>query len=82
MGLRHFMLSAALSLVGAAGLSTAAHTEDRVLRASLNTELQILDPIFSTVNATRVFAYMVFDTLVSIDNEGKYHPQMLEFWRR
>jgi len=58
-----------------------ARAEDQILRASLNTELQILDPIFSTVNATRVFAYMVFDTLVSIDNEGEYHPQMLEGWQ-
>jgi peptide/nickel transport system substrate-binding protein len=62
-------------------LSSHAWAEGRILRASLNTELQILDPIYSTVNATRVFAYMVFDMLVSIDNEGKYHPQMLESWR-
>lgn len=58
-----------------------ARAEDRTLRASLNTELQILDPIVSTVNATRVFAYMVYDTLVGIDNEGRYHPQMLEGWQ-
>ncbi len=58
-----------------------ARAEDQVLRASLNTELQILDPIYSSVNATRVFAYMVFDTLVGIDNAGQYHPQMLEGWK-
>ena len=46
--------------------------------ASLNTELQSLDPICWAVNATRVFAYLVFDMLVSIDNEGKHHPRMLE----
>jgi peptide/nickel transport system substrate-binding protein len=57
-----------------------ANGEGGVLRASLNTELQILDPIVSTVNATRVFAYLVYDTLVSIDNEGNYHPQMLKDW--
>ena len=80
MGLRHFMLSAALSLVGAAGLSTAAHTEDRVLKVSLQTELQVLDPIITTINATRVFAYLVFDQLVAIDSEGHYKPQMLAGW--
>lgn len=68
-----------VSLLGS-GL-THVQADDRTLRASLNTELQFLDPIFSTINATRVFAYMVFDTLVSIDNDGKYHPQMLESWR-
>ena len=25
---------------------------------------------------------MVYDTLVSIDNQGRYHPQMLEGWQR
>src|SRR3984885_11381915 len=58
-----------------------ASAEEQVLQVSLNTELQILDPIYTTVNATRVFAYMVFDTLVSIDNAGQYHPQMLEGWK-
>jgi peptide/nickel transport system substrate-binding protein len=48
---------------------------------SLNTELQVLDPIVTTINATRVFAYLVFDELIAIDNEGQYHPQMLEGWQ-
>jgi peptide/nickel transport system substrate-binding protein len=65
-----------------AGLSAVAgaRAEDRVIRASLNTELQVLDPIVTTINATRVFAYLVFDELVAIDNEGRYHPQMLDGW--
>jgi peptide/nickel transport system substrate-binding protein len=57
-----------------------ARADDSVLRASLNTELQVLDPIVTTINATRVFAYLVFDELVGIDNEGRYHPQMLQGW--
>src|SRR4029434_7360582 len=68
------------SLVGAAGVSAAAHTEDRVLKVSLQTELQVLDPIITTINATRVFAYLVFDQLVAIDSEGRYKPQMLAGW--
>jgi peptide/nickel transport system substrate-binding protein len=80
VGLRHFMLSAALSLAGATGLSAAAYSEDRVLKVSLQTELQVLDPIITTINATRVFAYLVFDQLVAIDSEGHYKPQMLAGW--
>lgn len=80
MGLRQFMRSAALSFVGAAGLSVTAYAEDRVLKVSLQTELQILDPIITTINATRVFAYLVFDELVAIDSEGHYKPQMLSGW--
>jgi peptide/nickel transport system substrate-binding protein len=59
----------------------AALADGKVLRVSLNTELQVLDPVVTTINATRVFAYLVFDTLVAIDNEGQYRPQMLEGWQ-
>ena len=61
-------------------LAGTAQAQDRTLKVSLNTELQILDPIVTTINATRVFAYLVFDTLVGMDSEGRYHPQMLEKW--
>lgn len=64
------------------GLSlSGVRADEQVLRVSLNTELQVLDPIVTTINATRVFAYMVFDMLVGIDHEGHYHPQMLEGWQ-
>jgi peptide/nickel transport system substrate-binding protein len=62
-------------------VSAVARADETVIRASLNTELQVLDPIVTTINATRVFAYLVFDTLIAIDNEGKYHPQMLDNWQ-
>ncbi|HEY0420203.1 MAG TPA: ABC transporter substrate-binding protein, partial [Acetobacteraceae bacterium] len=74
--MRPLALAAALL---AATLGTAA-AQPKTLRVSLNTELQVLDPIVTTINATRVFAYMVFDTLVGIDNAGNFRPQMLEGW--
>jgi peptide/nickel transport system substrate-binding protein len=70
-------LAAAAVLVLAA---VPARAEQPPLKVSLNTELQILDPMVATINATRVFAYMVFDQLVGIDHEGRYHPQMLAGW--
>jgi len=73
--------SLVLAAVTIAAIVPGAQAEDRVLRVSLNTELQVLDPIVTTINATRVFAYLVFDMLVAIDNEGNYHPQMLDGWQ-
>ena len=70
----------ALSVLATAGLASKTLAQDRVLKVSLNTELQILDPIITTINATRVFAYMVFDELVGIDSQGHYQPQMLDGW--
>ena len=76
-------IAAALAVAGGllAVASGAVQADDKILRVSLNTELQVLDPIVTTINATRVFAYMVFDTLVGIDREGHYHPQMLQGWQ-
>jgi peptide/nickel transport system substrate-binding protein len=77
---RRAWLAAAIAAALGAAAPAAAQQDRGTLRVSLNTELQILDPLVTTINATRVFAYMVFDTLVGIDGEGRYHPQMLEGW--
>ncbi|MGE0420074.1 MAG: ABC transporter substrate-binding protein [Acetobacteraceae bacterium] len=66
----------------AAALFTApAHAEQKPLRAVMNIELQVLDPIVTTATVTRAFGYMVYDTLVSMDSKGAFHPQMLEGWK-
>ena len=43
-------------------------------------DLTILDPVVTGARPTRNSAYLVFDTLVAVDNEGHYHPQMLQGW--
>lgn len=68
-----------LALAATLGMVRAqAPAPERVLRVSLNTELQVLDPIVTTINATRVFSYLVFDMLFAIDGDGNYQPQMVE----
>src|SRR3954451_12339237 len=61
-------------------IAPPALAQPNTLRAVLNLELQVLDPIITTSNVTRAFAYLVFDTLISMDSEGRYHPQMLAGW--
>jgi peptide/nickel transport system substrate-binding protein len=58
----------------------AADAQQRPLRASMNIELQILDPIVTTATVTRAFGYMVYDTLVAMDSAGNFRPQMLAGW--
>ncbi|MBL6454253.1 ABC transporter substrate-binding protein [Belnapia sp. T6] len=72
--MRRFFLG--LALAAALALPAAAQP----LRVVMNLELQVLDPIITTSNVTRAYAYLVFDTLISMDSEGRYHPQMLEGW--
>jgi peptide/nickel transport system substrate-binding protein len=58
-----------------------ARAQGKVLKVSLSTELQILDPIVTRINSARVFAYLAFDTLVGMDSAGNFKPQMLERWQ-
>jgi ABC-type transport system substrate-binding protein len=47
-------------------ITPAAHAEESTLRAVMNIELPM--------------GYMVYDTLIAMDQEGKFHPQMLQKW--
>lgn len=58
----------------------AAPAAAQPLRFVMNTELQVLDPHITNANVTRTFGYMVFDTLIAMDSQGQYRPQMLEGW--
>jgi peptide/nickel transport system substrate-binding protein len=73
-------LAAAGLLLAGFGLA-AAQPRERPFRLVLNVGLQNLDPIASPSFVTRNFAYMVYDTLVSMDSKGEYRPQMLESWQ-
>ena len=76
---RRFGLLAAAALAMAAG-PVLAQSAERPIKLVLNVGLQVLDPIAGPSFVTRNFAYMVFDTLVSMDGKGEYKPQMLESW--
>src|SRR5690349_11551191 len=71
-------LLCATALLGLAAPAMAQPQQP--LRVILNLELQVLDPIITTSNVTRAFSYLVFDTLVAMDSQGRYRPQMLEGW--
>jgi peptide/nickel transport system substrate-binding protein len=69
-----------LRLAGACALAALmigarAPCPGKVLKVSLSTELQILDPIVTRINSARVFAYLVFDTLVGMDSAGNFRPR-------
>lgn len=72
------MLLAATALVAP---DAQAQAPQRPLRLVLNVGLQTLDPIAGPSFVTRNFSYMVFDTLISMDSQGQFRPQMLDNWR-
>ncbi len=55
----------------------AASSDSKTLRFIPQTDVQVLDPIWTTAYVTRNHGYMVFDTLFAIDSKFKPHPQMV-----
>jgi peptide/nickel transport system substrate-binding protein len=70
-------LLAALSLLVAWPL---AHAQDKVLRIVPHSNLNILDPIWTTQYMARNHGYMVYDTLFGTDEKSRIQPQMVEKW--
>lgn len=73
--------AAAGTALAAPHIPAASAAEDKPLRLVVNVGLQNLDPVNSPSFVTRNFAYLVFDTLASLDSKGEIRPQMLEGWK-
>src|ERR1700712_2214520 len=73
--------AAGLTILTATARPSLGQQADRPIKLVINVGLQTLDPIAGPSFVTRNFAYMVFDTLVSMDSKGQYRPQMLEGWQ-
>src|SRR6516162_5345215 len=67
--------AASLAGFGFAARATAADTN--TLRFIAQSDLRVLDPIWTTAYITRNHGYMVFDTLFALDSKFKPHPQMV-----
>jgi peptide/nickel transport system substrate-binding protein len=76
---RDFGKAAAATALVAAVPRVPAHAADdkKTLRFIAQSDLRVLDPIWTTAYITRNHGYMVFDTLFAIDAEFAPHPQMV-----
>jgi peptide/nickel transport system substrate-binding protein len=70
------------SLVAAFLLAAAlpSGAQDKVIRIVPHSNLNILDPIWTTQYMARNHGYMVYDTLFGTDAANKIQPQMVERW--
>ena len=77
---RDFGKSAAAAALAASVPYAGARAADdkKTLRFVPQTDVQVLDPMWTTAYVTRNHGYMVFDTLFAIDSKFKPHPQMCE----
>ena len=80
-GMTRREFGAAAGAAGFAVLTLSKRTkaaEVKTLRFIPQTDVQVLDPIWTTAYVTRNHGYMVFDTLFAIDSKFKPHPRMVD----
>ena len=72
---RTFIATAAATTLAAPSIGRAATT--RVLKFIPQSDVTVLDPIWTTAYVTRNHGFMLFDTLYGIDNSYAARPQMV-----
>jgi peptide/nickel transport system substrate-binding protein len=58
----------------------SVNAQDKVLRVVPHSNLNILDPIWTTQYMARNHGYMVYDTLFGTDEKNRIQPQMVAKW--
>src|SRR5215813_13608819 len=84
MSARRCAMQTVLSIGAALVLSlvSAASQAQSVLRLISQSDLTVLDPVFSTANITSNHGYMVYDQLFALDGKRVPQPQMVESYTR
>jgi peptide/nickel transport system substrate-binding protein len=77
---RRDVMAGAAAAGAATGLpgGALAQAKPSVLRVVPHANLQILDPIFTTIYISRNHGYMIDDTLFALDDKLQPQPQMVD----
>jgi peptide/nickel transport system substrate-binding protein len=59
------------------GMASAQTT----LKVVMHSDVKIIDPFWTTAYIVRNYGYMVYDTLLAVDDKLQVKPQMLEGWQ-
>ena len=66
-------------LLAACGKGAGGSAGAKTLKVIHTTGLTSLDPVWTTAGATKDYAYLTFDQLISLDENYKPKPQMAEW---
>jgi peptide/nickel transport system substrate-binding protein len=76
---REFAAAAGAASLAGLGLPARPRAADtKTLRFVAQSDLRVLDPIWTTAYITRNHGYMVFDSLFGLDSKFQPHPQMVD----
>lgn len=68
-----------VALLGVGTLILATSAQAQTINAVMHSGLRLLDPILTTAHITRDHGYMIYDTLLGMDEEFQPQPQMAEW---
>ena len=74
---RNFAAAGMTALAGLGWPIRGRAQQSQTLRFIPQTDLRVLDPIWTTAYVTRNHGYMLFDTLFALDDKFEPHPQMV-----
>ena len=73
---RRHLLAAGAAGISLPRLSLAQSVRAQTMKMVPQANLTSLDPVWTTANITRNYAYMVYDTLYGLDSQYRVQPQM------
>src|SRR5579883_1976391 len=68
-----------VSAFSSAWMSKASAADKKTITAVMQSDLRVIDPLFTTAYITRDHGYMVYDTLLATDSNFKVRPQMADW---
>src|SRR6201991_4210681 len=71
-----------IALAGAALLSMPASAQSpKTLRVVMQSDLKIIDPVWTTAYIVRNHGFLIYDQLFALDDKLKPQPQMVDTWK-
>jgi peptide/nickel transport system substrate-binding protein len=81
MGIVKWAAPAAALAAAMATLALPGAASAQTLKVVMHSDVKIIDPFWTTAYIVRNYGYMVYDTLLAVDDKLQIKPQMLEGWK-
>ena len=76
-----WVLAAAAAVLMSPSAQAQTPPPAQTLKVVMHSDVKIVDPVWTTAYIVRNHGYMVYDTLLSVDDRLSIKPQMLESWK-
>jgi peptide/nickel transport system substrate-binding protein len=79
--LRRTLLAAAPLLLARSASAQPKPAVPKTLRVVMQSDLKIIDPVWTTAYIVRNHGFLIYDQLFALDEKLKPQPQMVDTWK-